>query len=474
MTALNSIDQNLIGITGISVKGFKSISEERSIKIRPLTVLAGANNSGKSSIMHPILMMKQTMEEISDDRGDLIIDGKHVEYSNAIEFLSRLIDAGNDQFIIKIELDGKQSIIETFQKFDEKPIQLIETIYESENGQVILKSDMTEKEILARYPFYDVYVKSLSEGLIDYIKKENIQKELKDITLKDLGIGLCIRKKRCLLGVAIDKFDMANEAIFEPVFLPLPTGTKPFPGRENQQKFENYVLDIVHVPADRGSPSRSYKIATVGSRFKGPITDYMASIIFNWKTTNSGELELLGKWLDIIGLTWKIDVSPISDNRVKILVPLLREPSGERSTDMINIMDVGFGISQILPVLTALLVAKKNQLVYIEQPEVHLHPNAQYRLAICIAEAMKRGIHIILETHSELLLLGIQTLVAKKMIYPDDVVLHWFTRENGVTIVNSGNMDEIGAYGDWPVDFSDVSLLATKEYLKATGFKTGK
>ena len=50
------------GITRITVKGFKSIADECSIEIRPLTILAGANSSGKSSIMQPILMMKQTLE----------------------------------------------------------------------------------------------------------------------------------------------------------------------------------------------------------------------------------------------------------------------------------------------------------------------------------------------------------------------------------------------------------------------------
>ena len=50
------------GITKIAVKGFKSIAEECAIDIRPLTILAGANSSGKSSIMQPLLLLKQTLE----------------------------------------------------------------------------------------------------------------------------------------------------------------------------------------------------------------------------------------------------------------------------------------------------------------------------------------------------------------------------------------------------------------------------
>ena len=55
------------GITKIAVKGFKSIAEEREIDIRPLTILAGANSSGKSSIMQPLLMLKQTLEAPYDN-----------------------------------------------------------------------------------------------------------------------------------------------------------------------------------------------------------------------------------------------------------------------------------------------------------------------------------------------------------------------------------------------------------------------
>ena len=51
-----------IGITRISVSGYKSLAEECSIEIAPLTILSGANSSGKSSIMQPLLLMKQTLE----------------------------------------------------------------------------------------------------------------------------------------------------------------------------------------------------------------------------------------------------------------------------------------------------------------------------------------------------------------------------------------------------------------------------
>ena len=68
---------------------------------------------------------------------------------------------------------------------------------------------------------------------------------------------------------------------------------------------------------------------------------------------------------------------------------------------------------QTLPVLVALLAANDSELVYLEEPEIHLHPRAQAKLADILANAAKRGVRVVAETHSTLLLTAIQTLVAK-------------------------------------------------------------
>ena len=135
---------------------------------------------------------------------------------------------------------------------------------------------------------------------------------------------------------------------------------------------------------------------------------------------------------------------------------------------MVSIADVGIGVSQVLPVLVALIVAEPGQLVYLEQPELHLHPNAQVALAQMLADAAKRGVRVVAETHSSLLLLGVQTLVAEGKLSPELVKLHWFSRnKDGVTEVDSVDLDEAGTYGDWSVDFDDVSLNAQSRFLDA-------
>jgi predicted ATPase len=76
------------GITRIAVEGFKSIAKRQEIEIAPLTILAGANSSGKSSIMQPLLMLKQTLEATYDP-GPLKIDGPNVTFTSSSQFLSK-------------------------------------------------------------------------------------------------------------------------------------------------------------------------------------------------------------------------------------------------------------------------------------------------------------------------------------------------------------------------------------------------
>lgn len=76
-------------IAEIQVAGFKSISDEQSIEIRPLTILAGVNSSGKSSIMQPLLLLKQTLEA-PYDAGPVRLDGPNVKFTSADQLLSRI------------------------------------------------------------------------------------------------------------------------------------------------------------------------------------------------------------------------------------------------------------------------------------------------------------------------------------------------------------------------------------------------
>ena len=168
-----------------------------------------------------------------------------------------------------------------------------------------------------------------------------------------------------------------------------------------------------------------------------------------------------------LGLASNIKTKKVDETNVEIQISRFKNSSSK--DDCVNISDVGFGVSQTLPVLVALLVAKKNQYVYVEQPELHLHPKAQFKLASIIASALKRGVKVIIETHSSILIRGIQIAVVKSELEAEKVSLNWFTQDEvtGETNVSKAVLDEFGAFGDWPEDFDDITLKVEQMYLDA-------
>jgi predicted ATPase len=116
--------------------------------------------------------------------------------------------------------------------------------------------------------------------------------------------------------------------------------------------------------------------------------------------------------------------------------------------------DVGFGVSQILPVLVNCAILPEGSTLLLEQPEIHLHPFAQAALADVLIEAIKnQRLQIIVESHSEHLLRRIQRRIAREVIDPDDVALYFCHVENGSSAVEALEVDAYGNIKNWPKDF---------------------
>jgi predicted ATPase len=220
----------------------------------------------------------------------------------------------------------------------------------------------------------------------------------------------------------------------------------------------------------RGNPERTYPVTAVGKTYPGTFQEYTASIIASWQNEDDQrQLLAVGKDMERLGLTWKVSAARQNDTEVELQVGRLPHAASKGANDLVSIADVGLGVSQTLPVLVALHVAEPGQMVFLEQPEIHLHPRAQLALAQILADAANRGVILVAETHSSILLQGIQTLVAQGKLSPDKVSLNWFKRseQDGMTEVVEGHFDKAGAFGDWPEDFDDVSLKAEARYLDA-------
>lgn len=119
-------------------------------------------------------------------------------------------------------------------------------------------------------------------------------------------------------------------------------------------------------------------------------------------------------------------------------------------------MHVGFGLTQILPIVVAGLAAKKDDLLIIENPEVHLHPAGQSMMGQFLGTVASAGVQVIVETHSDHLLNGVRRAVKSRALNPDKVNIHYFQpRDIEGSQVASPQIDAEGNISYWPKGFFD-------------------
>ena len=279
------------------------------------------------------------------------------------------------------------------------------------------------------------------------------------------------------LSYLVKRFDIVltqNRCFLTPVIQSRAGSAVTFP-LPSDEFLENYILKLLHLPVVRGNPERTYPAAVVGSEFPGTFENYTASVIEHWQTVgNSDKLEKLNRDLARLSLTSKVIARRIDDMQIELLVNRFAHSNEEGSEDMLSIAEAGLGISQALSVVVALHAANQGQLLYIEQPESDLHPRAQSTMAEVVVDAVMQGARLVVETHSPLLLRGVQTLVAEGKLPPEMVKLHWFTQQaDGSTKIDSADLDERGTYGDWPEDFDDIALYTENRFLNAQALAFG-
>jgi hypothetical protein len=424
-------------IERVIVAGFKSFAERTEVALRPLTILAGANGAGKSTVMQALLLLKQTLE--SDyDAGPLRIDGPHVAFSQVEQMLWSGPPQRAAQFTLGFHLSSRHGYEVTFRqgKGDTLPLEIAQATYVYRDQRAALSLEPSQEQFAA----YLRLLGSLGVALPnrqDFVFSGRVQRQ---------GFFLFVP----LLIRSLDSEQADGLSLFHPPISP---------------DVERDVRGIIHLPGLRSNPRRTYPAAAVGSSFRGPFTHYVAGVIAEWQRLQDGRLSRLNDDLFELGLTSNVRARPVSDVELALRVG---RTLGAESDDLLDIADAGLGLSQALPVLVALLVAEPGQLVFVEHPELHLHPRAIRALAGPIQRAVQRGVQVMLETHSDLLLISLQELVARGVLPPEHVQLHWAQRdERGASVLHSTTLDESGAWGDMPIDFNDVHLEAMRNYLDA-------
>jgi len=126
------------------------------------------------------------------------------------------------------------------------------------------------------------------------------------------------------------------------------------------------------------------------------------------------------------------------------------------ATDFHRPIHVGFGLTQVFPIVVAALTRKTGDFLLIENPEVHLHPAGQAKMGSFLSKVAAAGVQVIIETHSDHVLNGIRRSVRGGEIKSEEVAIHFFQdREQEGDQVISPIIDQTGNIDVWPSGFFD-------------------
>ncbi len=203
-------------------------------------------------------------------------------------------------------------------------------------------------------------------------------------------------------------------------------------------------------------------------------------------------VDRVNDWLVTSGLKVQLQLSALDTRKTLYELRLVdAEVRADGKPLTANIREVGFGLTQVLPIIVQAILSHRGATVMIEQPELHLHPRAQAELGDLFIATAQSGVFCILETHSEHLLLRLQTQIAKttagqilkdqprRVLLPDQVGIYFANRKLGISTLAR---IEIGPYGDllstpegFEDFFSDDALeTATRMRIRLTGSRKGK
>lgn len=167
------------------------------------------------------------------------------------------------------------------------------------------------------------------------------------------------------------------------------------------------------------------------------------------------------KSLTTLGLVHHLEVKKVGGRVGPKIVEIRVAPSAKRQA--VTIADVGFGLSQALPLVAYDARLTKGALIAY-QPEMHLHPFAQSRLADIFVDSVERGNQIFVETHSAEMILRLQLQVVSGRIRPDDVRVFCIENTQGTSTIQTVKFDKKGSPTiPWPAGFLDTSLTIARE-----------
>lgn len=442
--------------TSMSAQNFRSWQDTGDIALRPITGFFGPNSSGKTSLLQLLLLLKQTAAS-ADRRQILDLGGDR----NAPISLGLIRD-----IFFNHESDRTMSVRLAWHLNGRRlnpsaPTWPREVLFSSDwmsfQSEIALRDEhpyVRRLEYTAEDAFVAMTASKARSGRVDpeYELAATIKGDSEFLTRRGPGRAWPLPPPvRCYgfpdeVSAYFRNADFVSELELE---LEKQLGNRLFYLGPLRSYPERQYTWQGSRPSDVGRSGERAVEALLASRRKGK--------------TNTRKRDKRGRAIRLITMEehvagWLQDLDLISDFEVERLSPdadiyRVRVTRWQDSTAVL-LPDVGFGVSQILPVLVLLAYVDEGSTVLLEQPEIHLHPAVQAGLADIIIEAATvRNVQVIVESHSEHLLRRLQRRVSEQQLNPDDVALYFCENNGEGSEIESLELNRFGEIANWPSEF---------------------
>ena len=431
-------------LTRLHLRNFKSWSDTGDVSLRPITGLFGTNSSGKTSLLQSLLLLKQTAD--SSDRGLVFHFGDKTTAVDLGGFDSvAFAHAADAELALSLDWlhPTKFQIVDT--KDDDKEVVAdpglgFSVVVTQASGRTsrLLVSEMTYRVGQATFGMrrapkakleYELFAEQTDFRFIHSVGR----KWPLPLPVKSYGFPDQVRAYFQNAGFLSD-LELALEERLRNVYYLGPLRAYP----------ERRYTWAGAQPTDMGRAGESVVDALLVSRERGD------TISPGFKRKRLTLEAYVAQWLKTLGLIHDFRVEALASGSQVFQVKVRKSADSAE----VLITDVGFGVSQILPVLVLCFYVPEGSTVILEQPEIHLHPAVQAGLADVLVDAwQKRRVQILLESHSEHLLRRLQRRIAEKGVSRDDVGLFFCRTEGSGSKLTSLEVDLFGKIRNWPEGF---------------------
>ena len=413
-------------LTHIRVKNFKSWADSGEVALAPLTGFFGTNSSGKSSLLQMLLLLKQTIGREAvlffGDESSLVnlgsfrdvIHRHDTDASLELEFGCNLRQPG------EIRILGRDT--------DWWKIQNLQISVDIFTFTTSIRQKQHSLRVASiRY--------SLDSGDVPEVRWGNGRWSYRDLFGKQPSWREQVS-------------DCYGGSVSEDGVNPLASA------------FERQFSHVYYLGPARVTPQRCYHWEGTHPQNTGlwgdkAIDALLSARVKRLKTHYQGEHrqieEQVSAWLQSMELASAFSLEPSNNGDGRDYEVRIKKDS---VSPAVTLVDMGYGLSQFLPVLVFCYYAPEGSTLILEQPGMHLHPKVQSQLADLLIEVVtERNLQVLVESHSEHLLNRLQRRIAEEQISVDKTALYFCRNNGGVSACERLEMDEFGNIANWPENF---------------------